>query len=164
MQTNALPNHCFNALLSNPSSQEYDFTVTFNPDVSGSALNYDEASIDTSNEVSELLCDIQRTAAVNMPSTSTFTNNNMRRELQQGGNPPPCHPDCPPREDGMGPPPDGQGGPGGPMDGNDPLATASGIYITGAVLFNALDGDQMDAVQEEYRTLDVCLSHPSPFG
>ena len=22
----------------------------------------------------------------------------------------------------------------------------------------------MDAVQEEYRTLDVCLSHPSPFG
>ena len=119
--------------------------MTFNPDVSTSALNYNEGAVDSRNEVSELLCDIQRTDAGNMPSTSTFTNNDMRRELQPGtGPPPPCHPNCtgPPPDGGMGPPPDGQGagGPGGSMSG-DPMTTASGTYISGAVLFNALDGN-----------------------
>lgn len=38
------------------------------------------------------------------------------------------------------------------------------MYITGAWLFNALDGDNLDAVEQEARSLDLCLSHASPFG
>ena len=46
----------------------------------------------------------------------------------------------------------------------DPNATASGVYLTGAWLFNALDGDNLDAVEQEARSLDLCLAHASPFG
>ena len=99
IQTNALPNHCFNSLLSAPSPTDYDYTMVYNPDVSSSALNYSAADIDTANETSELLCDLQRTSSANFPSTSTLTNNLGRRRLQ-----PPCHPNC-----GDGPPPGGDG-------------------------------------------------------
>ena len=80
----------------------------------------------------------------------------------------------PPRDGGKGkgPPPEGgkggKNGKGGPPGGgsksDDPNATASGVYISGAWLYNALDGDNLDAVEQESRSLDVCLSHPSPFG
>lgn len=42
------------------------------------------------------------------------------------------------------------------------LGTASGIALTGAYIFNALDGNNLDAVEQEGDTLDVCLSHPTP--
>jgi hypothetical protein len=48
--------------------------------------------------------------------------------------------------------------------GGSPLGTASGIALSGAQIFNGLDGNGLDAVQNEYRSLDLCLSHPSPFG
>lgn len=35
MQTNALPNHCYKAIVNNPEPQVIDFEVLFNPDVSG---------------------------------------------------------------------------------------------------------------------------------
>ena len=57
----------------------------------------------------------------------------------------------------------GGGGSGGPRS-TDPNATASGVYISGGWLFNALDGDNLDAYEQEARTLDVCVSHASPFG
>ena len=85
--------------------------------------------------------------------------------LQRGGG------DKPPPRDG-GPPTDGgsEGGdrPPRPSDGGmgggsrDPLGTAAGIALTGAYIFNALGGGNVDAVETEVTTLDVCLSHPTP--
>ena len=73
MQTNGLPNHCFNGLLSAPSEKESDFTVQYNPEVDASVQNYEERDINSVEKTSELLCDLQRTASENMPSTSTYT-------------------------------------------------------------------------------------------
>jgi hypothetical protein len=50
------------------------------------------------------------------------------------------------------------------MGGRDIIGTASGIALSGALIYNGLDGNGRDAVQNEYRSLDQCLSHPSPFG
>jgi hypothetical protein len=36
--------------------------------------------------------------------------------------------------------------------------------LSGALIFNALDGFNLDAVENEIPTLDYCLSHPTPFG
>ena len=44
------------------------------------------------------------------------------------------------------------------------MQTASGIALSGGYIYNALDGSNADAVENEGDTLDVCLSHPSPFG
>ena len=46
----------------------------------------------------------------------------------------------------------------------DPLATASGIAITGGYIYNALAGGNIDAVENEGKSLDVCLSHTAPGG
>ena len=53
-------------------------------------------------------------------------------------------------------------GPGG--GGADPLGTAAGIAITGGYIYNALAGGNIDAVENEGKSLDVCLSHPAPQG
>ena len=42
----------------------------------------------------------------------------------------------------------------------DDIATAAGIMLTGAYMYNALDGNNRDAVENEIGTLDVCMSHP----
>lgn len=44
------------------------------------------------------------------------------------------------------------------------LATASGIALSGGYIYNSLAGGNLDAVETEAKTLDVCLSHPTPFG
>ena len=44
------------------------------------------------------------------------------------------------------------------------LTTASGIAISGANIFNALAAGNEDAVENEWVTLDQCLTHPTPFG
>lgn len=51
-----------------------------------------------------------------------------------------------------------------PRRGGDPIATASGIALSGAYIYNSLNADNYDAVEAETNVLDVCLSHPSPFG
>jgi len=56
----------------------------------------------------------------------------------------------------------GGGGRGG--GGGEPLGTAAGIALTGGYIYNALAGGNVDAVENEGRSLDVCLSHPSPQG
>jgi len=48
------------------------------------------------------------------------------------------------------------------MGGGSPLGTAAGIALSGGLIFNALDGQNRDAVENEGRTLDLCLSHPTP--
>ena len=75
---------------------------------------------------------------------------------------------------GDGPPPaggPGSGGAGQMTGGNtyamQPLNTAAGIALSGAYIFNALAGTtnaagNLDAVEAEGATLDVCLSHPTP--
>ena len=42
------------------------------------------------------------------------------------------------------------------------LSTASGIAISGANIFNALAAGNLDAVENEWVTLDECISHPTP--
>lgn len=44
------------------------------------------------------------------------------------------------------------------------LGTSAGIALSGSYIYNALAAGNMDAVEGEGMTLDVCLSHPSPFG
>ena len=44
------------------------------------------------------------------------------------------------------------------------LNTASGIAISGAMIFNALAAENRDAVENEWVTLDNCLTHPTPYG
>ena len=57
VQTNSLPNHCFQGGVANPSASNTDWTVNFNPDVTG-MIQYAETTIDSSAKVTELLCDI----------------------------------------------------------------------------------------------------------
>lgn len=44
------------------------------------------------------------------------------------------------------------------------LNTASGIAVSGANIFNALAAGNADAVENEWVTLDQCLTHPTPFS
>ena len=110
--------------------------------------NYTSSDFDTSAKTDEILCDLQRTASSNMHSSSGYVESRRRRELQ----PPACHPNC----SGSG------GSSSGGGTGGEALATAAGIMLTGSYMYNALDGGNADAVENEGDTLDVCLSHPSP--
>ena len=48
VQTNSLPNHCMNGLLSGATASDADFTVKYNPSVDMSVLNY------TSNDINSV--------------------------------------------------------------------------------------------------------------
>ena len=48
--------------------------------------------------------------------------------------------------------------------GGEPLNTAAGIALSGMYIFNSLAAGNQDALEGEIRTLDKCISHPSPFG
>lgn len=53
--------------------------------------------------------------------------------------------------------------PPGPQPGPiSQLTTASGVAISGANIFNALAAGNLDAVENEWVTLDECISHPTP--
>ena len=114
--------------------------MLFNRDVSA-LTNYESSDIDTEAKTDELLCDIQRTAETNMLEGTGYTENTTTangdgvRMLQ------------PPQ-------------PSGPSQ----LTTASGVAISGAMIFNALASGNMDAVENEWVTLDECISHPTPYG
>jgi len=159
VQSNGLPNHCFSAVLNTiPAAFEYEWQAAFNADVS-SIMNYTSANFDTSAETDEILCDLQRTGSSNMNSASAYSlltttrrladevDKTEKRELQPSG------------------------GPGGSSSssssssssgGVEALSTASGIGLSGAYIYNALAGGNVDAVENEGDTLDVCLSHPTP--
>jgi hypothetical protein len=49
-----------------------DYTVTWNADMS-SATHYTASDFDTEVKITEIICDIQRTAATNLPSGITYT-------------------------------------------------------------------------------------------
>ena len=51
----------------------------------------------------------------------------------------------------------------GPPGPPSQLTTASGIAVSGANIFNALANGNLDAVENEWVTLDQCLTHPTPF-
>jgi len=38
------------------------------------------------------------------------------------------------------------------------------VALSGVVIFNGLDATQKDAVENEYLTMDNCLSHAAPGG
>jgi len=46
----------------------------------------------------------------------------------------------------------------------DDVVTAGGLAITGTYIYNALALGNVDAVETELETTDVCASHPSPQG
>ena len=80
-----------------------------------------------------------------------------RRMLQ----PPACHPNC--SGSGSGGSGSGGSGSGGTSGGGaEALGTAAGIMLTGGYMYNALAAGNLDAVEGEADTLDVCLCHPSP--
>ena len=54
------------------------------------------------------------------------------------------------------------GGPAAGSGGGEALGTAAGIGLSGGYIYNALAAGNKDAVEEEAKTLDVCLSHPTP--
>ena len=88
--------------------------------------------------------------------------------------------DCPPPPNGGPPPPgstpppgctvpggmDGGGMGGGGMGGGggEALSTSVGIALSGGYIYNALAGGNTDASDNEIKTMDVCLSHPTPFS
>jgi hypothetical protein len=44
------------------------------------------------------------------------------------------------------------------------MTTADGVFLSGGQIFNGLAAGNLDAVENEWVTLDECLSHPTPFG
>ena len=93
------------------------------------------AAADTSAATDEILCDLQRTASSNIPTEYGFNLLNQpsrRRMLQPGGGT------------------------------ADKISTASGIALSGGYIYNSLAGGNVDAVENEGSTLDVCLGHPTP--
>ena len=105
--------------------------------------NYVADDIGSSVKTDELLCDLQRTANANMHESTVWTDNDARRVLQPPG------------------PPNGGGGSG---YSSSPLGTTAGIGLSGGLIYNALDGNNLDAVENEGDTLDVCSCHPAPQG
>jgi len=180
VQSNGLPNHCFNSTVNNAAPMENEWEVVWNPDVTN-INNYTTTDFDSSAKTDEVLCDIQRTSSSNMNAVSQYnliSSASRVRVLQQGGGggtrppcpdgetctPPPCPTGqtCERPEGGMGG--DGMGG-GGMVGGmGEALSTSAGISLTGAYIYNALAGGNVDAVENEGATLDVCLSHPTPFS
>jgi cell wall assembly regulator SMI1 len=71
MQTNTLPNHCYQAIRNDVNSKNVDFHVKFNSDVRGK-MNYDEGDVDSVAKTDELLCDLQRTSSSNMLDGSDY--------------------------------------------------------------------------------------------
>jgi len=143
VQTNGLPNHCFQSALTNAKSINTDWEVNFNPNVSGK-INYAAADVDSASKVSSLLCDIQRTSDVNMIAGTDFKMIQAKRDLQQM-------------------PPAGGMMPGGGTQ-TVQITTADGLALSGAYFFNGLNAESKDAVETEISTLDMCLSHTTPMG
>ena len=117
-------------------------------------MNYTADDFDSSAKTDEILCDIQRTSSRNMHSSSDFSFVDEGRRLQPSGGS-----GRPPRNGGGG---SGMGGGSSGGGGFEPIATAVGISLTGGYIYNALQGGNADAVENEGFSLDVCLSHPTP--
>ena len=124
VQTNGIPNHCFTSTVNQAEPFEVEWQVKWQPDTT-SVTGVANTAADTSAATDEILCDIQRTAATNIPAAYGFTLN------QKTGN-------------------------------QDPIGTAAGIALSGGYIFNSLAGGNLDAVENEANTLDVCLGHPTP--
>ena len=45
--------------------------------------------------------------------------------------------------------------------GSDPLGTQIGVALSGGAIFNTLASGNTDALDNEVKSLDVCLSHPT---
>ena len=46
----------------------------------------------------------------------------------------------------------------------DPIATAAGIALTGTYIYNSLAVGNTDAIDEEIKSMDSCLNHPTGTG
>lgn len=61
IQTNEMPNHCFQAINQNPTTTSIaDFSVLFNRDVTG-MQNISDTDVNTQAKTEEMICDISRT-------------------------------------------------------------------------------------------------------
>lgn len=98
--------------------------------------NISTEDVDTAAKTEEMLCDITRTKSTNMmDGTDYIEYNNTVDNLRH-----------------LQPGPPSQ------------LNTASAIALSGAMIFNGLAAGNLDAVQNEWVTLDECLTHPTPYG
>lgn len=61
VQGNSLPNHCSDSKVNTAVDINVDWKVKFNPDVTG-VMNYSESDVNTQEDTTDLLCDIQRTS------------------------------------------------------------------------------------------------------
>ena len=116
-------------------------------------MNYTDDDFDTSVKTDEILCDLQRTSSTNMNAFSDYELISSRRMLQS---------EQPSEKFGWFGPDDPPAGGMGGGGGGEELGTAVGIALTGGYIFNALAGGNVDAVENEGDTLDVCFSHSSP--
>ena len=76
VQSNAMPNHCFNgrttgSKINFASPKETEWQVNWNPDVND-IQNYQDRDFDSQAKTSEILCDIQRTSSKNMNEASQY--------------------------------------------------------------------------------------------
>lgn len=121
-----------------------EWEVNWQPNVVNQS-NYVATDFDTSVKTDEKLCDLSRTASTNMNAWSSYVLTPTSGGRRLTNHPP----------GGGGMPPSGGGG-------GEKLTTAAGIGLSGGYIYNALAGGNVDAVENEIATLDVCLSHPTP--
>ena len=72
VQTNNLPSHCTNSSLGFHISSDEEWMVKWNTDMTG-IENYTDDDFSSSDATDEILCDISRTNADNMPTEVDFT-------------------------------------------------------------------------------------------
>jgi len=75
VQSNSLPDHCFTASTAadnTPVATAFEFKVTWNA-LMTDADHYSASDFDSAAKTEEILCDIERTQASNMPDEITFT-------------------------------------------------------------------------------------------
>jgi len=100
--------------------------------------------VDSSTKTEELLCDIRRTDAANMMSGTAYTEYDADGKVVTSV-----------QSFQSGPPDPGP---------TSQMTTADGVFLSGGQIFNGLAAGNLDAVENEWVTLDECLSHPTPFG
>jgi hypothetical protein len=74
VQSNGLPNHCYNSPTNNLANLTIDFEVRFNWKL---PENFTQNSVATQDEVNQLICSTQSTANSNIPTKANFTSTSL---------------------------------------------------------------------------------------
>ena len=74
MQTNSLPNHCFQGGVTNPTASKMDFAVKFNADVRN-VINTGSNKVDSIAKTTTTLC-TTNTSTGDVPASSGYSGSN----------------------------------------------------------------------------------------